>query len=285
MAADDAKLGESTETLKIFAEALNDLATVGGFSNHVSQMLTGLPAEGRADELASMVHAKMSAHARSIGALCQSSMFDHSAIVGLARMMIECMTTFFYLKEKLSPDEWSLRWLILSLHDTVSRIKLMRAWRPKVAYADLTAGRASLVEEIKRSTVFRGLVAEQQERLLTGEEIFVGGMRRAATRAAGWREETFAAIYNYFSVHVHSAPMSYMRMRSQKIDYLDPSTTQIALAVMAIAVARDSLRRVSVHRLNECPPELLKKMEGDLLSKIRREDTECNTFTSGDPSK
>lgn len=85
----------SEDATKVFEEALADLAKIGGFSNMASIELRGRSTD-RQGELASMVHGKMCAHARSIGAVAQSSMFDHSAIVGLSRMIVEGLTMYAY---------------------------------------------------------------------------------------------------------------------------------------------------------------------------------------------
>ena len=269
----------ASESQQAFAEALDELAVIGGFSNHVSIALVGLPTN-RAGELASMVHAKMCAHGRSIGAICKSSMFDHSAIISLGRMMMDGMTMYFYLLEKITDDEWALRYLVLRLHDTVARIKLIRASKPKSEYADLTAGRLSLVEEIKQSPCYGLLNTAQQERVVTGEEIFVGGMRHAATRVGGWREETFLALYNYFSAHMHTAPMSYMRMRTHTVDYFAASEAQYASARMAMIVSVACLRRVSLHCLDR-QPGAHSQFSTEHLASVRQQDADCNVFSHG----
>lgn len=92
----------------MFEDALADLAKIGGFSNMVSVELRGSPTD-YPGELASMVHGKMCAHARSVGAIARSSMFDHSAIVGLSRMIVEGLTMYAYLKQLVPKDVWALR--------------------------------------------------------------------------------------------------------------------------------------------------------------------------------
>lgn len=239
----------SDEAAKAFEVALDELAKIGGFSNMVSVELRGAPTD-RQGELASMVHAKMCAHARSIGALAHSPMFDHSGIVGLSRMIVEGLTMYVYLKQPVSEEVWAMREAVLRLHDTVARITLLRAYRSKREYQDLSDGRASLVRELESNPEFQALADDQKSMLLAGSVIFVGGMRRAA-KDAGWNGDRFTALYGYLSAHVHGAPMSYFRTREHAVDYYAPSEAQHAIAATAIEIATASLRRASLRQLSE----------------------------------
>lgn len=265
----------------IFAKAIDNIAVVGGFSNHVSMVLKGAQTDEQG-ALASMIHAKMCAHARSIGAICKSSMFDHSAIMSIARLVLEGMTMFYYLREKVGGDEWTLRFLVLRLHDTAARIKLMRAWKQESEYADLTAARRSMIEQIRSNSAFARFDRKRQDGILTGEEMFVGGMRRAAMRTGVWRDEIFTAIYSYLSVHTHSAPMSFLHTTAQSVDYYAPSDFQYGAAAFAIEVTCACLRRVSLCYLDnhlEKYPEAIKQFPVSILEQFREEDANCGVFT------
>jgi len=90
-------------------EQIDRLGSLGGFANHVSMALTGLPTS-TSGMLASMVFAKCCAHARSIGAIAlQSSMFDHHAIMALARMIMEASTMIAYLLDPVPDEEREFR--------------------------------------------------------------------------------------------------------------------------------------------------------------------------------
>lgn len=270
------------EAEQIFTKSFDGLAIIGGFANHVSMVLSGTPTDIQG-ELASMVHAKMCAHARSIGAVAQSSMFDHSAIMALARMMIEGMTMSSYIRELVSAEEWELRYAVLSLHDTVARIKLFRAWKEKAEYADLRIGRDALLQGIRTNSVFLELGVDVQERLLRGEDLFVGGMRKAAMRA-GWNEDSFTALYGYLSTHVHSAPMSFFRARVQQIDYYRPGQAQHAAASMAIEIASACHRRVTLLQLDDHLrkfPDDERHFHAELVQEVRNDDTKCSIFKRG----
>ena len=230
-------------------EALDELILVSGFSNDVSMALTGT-ATDRAQELASMVHAKACAHGRSIGFVCRSNMFDHSAVLGLARMIVECLSMYAYLIEPVGEEDWAFRLAVLRLHDTVARIKLLRAWPSSADTTDLKVGRDDLIAEIRAHSAFIRFDGEPQKRLVSGETIFVGGMRKAAA-LVGWNAEVFNALYGYFSSHLHAAPMGFFRMDDHQVDYFFPNDAQKQIASIGIATAAAALRRLSLLHLGD----------------------------------
>lgn len=264
-----------TEPRKMFESAIKEMVPIGGFAIAVSAALKGRPTT-RQGELASMVFGRMCAHGRSIGALVQSGMFDHSAIMAIARMLVDGMTMHSYLREPVSEQLWQLRYSVMKLHDTAARIKFVRAWWTSTDYADLIAGRDSLIQEIRQNPEFQTLNGDQQTHLLSGEAIFASGMRRAA-RSAGWSEDMFISTYNYFSAHIHAAPMSYWRMRQHDVDYLSPGPMQFATAAMAIGVGAACLRRVALRELDDRGGGSGGK-DGEFLLKLRQEDRDCTVF-------
>jgi hypothetical protein len=251
------------------------LAVLGGFANHVSMAQTGLPTT-KAGSLASMVYAKCCAHARSIGAIsAQSSMFDHHAIMALARMIMEASTMIAYLLDPVGPDEWAFRYTLLRLHDTVNRIKLLRGFGPPAD--DLRKGRDELQAELRASPVFQHLPEDRQKRLAGGEEMFAIGMRSVATKIMGWDENQFNGVYAYFSAHAHSAPMSFMRMADHGIDYFYPSEAQTGILALPMEVAIACLRR-SMLRTIDRHPEQISEYHPELLAEARAEDAACPLF-------
>lgn len=269
----------------IFDQAIKDMAVIGGFSSHVSMVAAG---HGTTEQgaLASMVHAKMCAHAHSIAAICKSAMFDHSAIMSLARMLMEGMTMYHYLSEEITSDELDLRYLILLLHDTSSRIMLMRTRQEKYEYNDLIDGRAELVAKIEANPFYQSKSVDKKKKLLTGEVIFIDGMRAAALRAGNWNEKVFSGFYSYLSAHAHSAPMSFIRSHKFKIDYLAPSDYQYGTASFAIEIGSACLRRVSLWHLDRHLaeyPDSANEFSEDFLKHIRTDDAESDVFNKAAP--
>lgn len=265
------------------AGVLDELALVGGFAIHVSEELAGEPTT-RAGALASMLHGKMCAHARTIGAVCESSMLDHSALMSLARMMMEAMSMHGYLTEPVSEEEWELRHLVLMLHDTENRINLVRARGDVGGLESLRQGRAELQTALQRHPHFLLLDKERQEKILRGAEMFVVGMRRVAKLAVGWDSDTFNALYSYFSAHTHSSPMSFMRTRDHGIDYYFPGDAQLSMAELAINVATACLRRVTLRQLDSSPGKI-DQFQLELLEEFRKEDSAASFFAAGSSSQ
>ena len=218
-----------------FRAQIDALAVLGGFANHVSMSQSGLPTT-KSGSLASMVFAKSCAHARSIAAIAvESSMFDHHAIMSLTRMILEAATMTAYLLDPVCEEEWQFRYALLRLHDTVARIKLLRSF--STTSDDLRAGRDALKAELASSPILQSMPDDRRKRLLSGEEMFVMGMRAVATKIMGWDETQFTGVYAYFSAHTHSAPMSFVRMADHGIDYYQPSSAQIDILALSMEVS------------------------------------------------
>jgi hypothetical protein len=259
--------------------AMDQLAVMGGFSNQVSMVLTGFPTDQKG-ELSSLIHAKMCAHARSIGAIYKSSMFDHSAIFSIARMIVEAMTMFYYIQENVIEEEWEFRYLVLRIHDTTCRIKLFRSYQDNDGYADLVSQRDKILNDIRQHSLFSLYEKQTKDRILSGEEVFIGGMRRYAEKS-GWDEKVFTGVYAYLSSHVHSYPMSYFMNSKYSIDYFAPSDFQLGISGFAIEIAAACVRRVTIFQLDkhlEQHPELLKEFSEEFLEKIREDDAGCTIF-------
>jgi hypothetical protein len=254
---------------------MDELAVLGGFANHVSVNQSGLETTV-AGSLASMVYAKCCAHTRSIGAISiQSSMFDHHTIMALARMIMEASTMIAYLHDKVGPEEWTFRYTLLKLHDTVTRIKLLRGF--ELPTDDLRTARTELKAELVAMPIFQALPEERQRRLAGGEEMFAIGMRTVATRIMGWDEDKFNGVYAYFSAHTHSAPMSFMRMRDHQIDYFFPSEAQTEVVALSMDVAIACLRRSMLLMIDEQPEQIPLYHQG-LLTEARNADANSHLF-------
>ncbi len=258
-----------------FEEKMSRLAVLGGFANHVSMNLAGLPTT-KNGELASMVFAKSCAHARSIGAIAiESPMFDHHAIMSLARMILEASTMIAYLLDPVDEEQQRFRYTVLKLHDTVNRLKLLRGFGAEAD--DLRRGRDELKLEIVSSSAFSELAEDRKKRVLSGEEIYVIGMRAVSKKIMGWNEENFSSVYAYLSAHAHSSPMSYMRMREHEIDYYFPSEAQYDILSLSMEVAEACLRR-SMLRMIDCHPERIDDYNIHLLKDAREDDGRCPFF-------
>jgi hypothetical protein len=243
-----------TTDTEAFNSTFQDFNRALDFALRVSVALRGSPANQQG-QLASAVHFKMCMHGASIRALSGETPLDHSAILAVSRMLVDGMTMYYYLLEPVADEEWKCRYLVLKLHDTVGRIKLIRAKQVREQYTDLIKGREELFSSLNNNSFFAGLTEEQRTRCLTGEAMFVGGMRAAAERAAGWNGDQFQSLYNYFSAHLHVAPISYFRLEEHKIGFMEISDVQRGLAMLGLSVGEFCLVRTSLDRLARRPEQ------------------------------
>lgn len=181
-----------------------------------------------------------------------------------------------YLLDPVEPDEWEFRYILLRLHDTVARIKLMRGF--ELQADDLKAGRDQIKGELEAHPTFLKLAEDRRKRMAGGEEMFAIGMRSVATRIMGWNERQFNGVYAYFSAHTHSAPMSFMRMEHHRIDYYFPSKPQTEILALSMEVAIACLRRSMLRTIDQHPKQI-SNYHPELLAEAREKDAGCPFFS------
>jgi hypothetical protein len=140
----------------------------------------------------------MCANAVSVEHQFSAPLADHSTIIATRRMIMEAMVLYFYLREPIDDEQWERRKLLLKLHDTVNRIKLLRGFQPKNEYSGLLVGRKSLEDALCENAYFTTLQDEQKTRLISGEHFYVRGVRIAVRNSMGWNERKYFAMYSYF---------------------------------------------------------------------------------------
>ena len=231
-------------------QASQSFHEVVDFSMRVSLALGGAPVIRSA--LPSIVHTKMTINGASAEQLLKAPLKDHSAIIGVCRMIMEASILFQYLMEEVSSEEWHCRLLCLNLHDTVNRIKLMRGFQTKEERKALPHNREQLETELKEDAFFKTLPNERAEALLTGEHFYLRGVNKAV-RQSGWDTEKYMSFYSYFSAHAHSAPMSFFRFRRQYTNFAEPSEVQQAIVATALSVAEYSLLKATILHLDTTP--------------------------------
>jgi len=147
-----------------------------------------------------------------------SGLLDHHSIGSLVRNLIEMSVLFHYITDLAVADqnpEWTLRRAVLELHDSATR------WRVLKHTADDSEDASTfqrnidpLKMEISANAVFATLPAERQEKLLSGSEIYVRGLR-AAVRDSGADVEHFNAFYAILSAFGHGTPASFYRHQDE----------------------------------------------------------------------
>jgi hypothetical protein len=145
-----------------------------------------------------------------------------------------------YLTEpNVSDAEWELRRKVLDLHDQLVRARLFKGMGKEgnEEYRGWRARSQELRKEIKKLPAFKNLKSERQERIISGSELYVGGLRGALEQIDIDRAY-FDAIYNYLSGQVHVASNSFYFMHHNRIDFEEPAAYQFYIAGFAIANAR-----------------------------------------------
>lgn len=139
------------------------------------------------------------------------SVLDHSSIAALGRTLLEAWLMFAYMSEPtVSEEEWLLRRSVLELHDVAARYRVLKDIGDLKEAQEYRDKMEALRKAIESSPVFKNLVSERQKKVLSGQELYLHGLR-AVVKQAGWDVDHFNAMYAALSSHAHSAPISFYR--------------------------------------------------------------------------
>ena len=182
---------------------------------------------------------------------------DCYSIANMARAVIKSSIMLHYLAEpNENEDEWLIKKRELDLHDCTSRYRMFKNinsakhddeqnTKLKTFSAEQAAGFKALIAELrlklKSHHLFGRYSKEQKERLLSGQEIYIGGLR-SAVRKAGWDVDEFDSVYVYLSSQSHTSPMSFYRIDDHGIHFDQPSEFQFGLAGYSLGYANYALR-------------------------------------------
>jgi hypothetical protein len=192
---------------------------------------------------------------------------DHHSISVVARNIIEASLMFHYLmQDGVSDEEWSLRGKVLYLHDATMKIRLFKSINATDQYNAFKHEAAKLQEEIKNAPAYASLDGARQERILTGQEIYLGGLR-STLELASVEKSYFDGMYAYLSSQVHISPSSFLETNT-RLGFRTPASYQYYFAAYALAHARMMLLRAAV-RLAESVPALAAKVDKDILDSIK----------------
>ena len=193
---------------------------------------------------------------------------DHNSVAALSRNLIEAGLMFHYLTEHgMTETEWELRRTVLILHDNTTRYRIFKSWHQEEA-ANFRHAVEQLREELSNRDDFKGFNEEKRERLLSGQAMYLDGLR-SVVRKAGWDVGRFDFVYAYLSTHTHSSPVSFFRTHIHGIDFDSPSEHQYSLSGFALEHAAQSLGSAS-KRMLELYPDIVEGGPG-WLDEIRRQ--------------
>lgn len=178
---------------------------------------------------------------------------DHGTLASLARNMLEICVMLGYISERnIEKGEWELRRDILWLHDAITRYKMFKFWGDRESAAGSKAHIPEIRKRISSHAIFRKLPADRREKILSGSEVYLHGLRPTA-RALGWDLNTFNGAYAYLSGYSHSSPVSFIRFYDHGINAHRPSSAQFAIAGVSLVFANMALKTASALILEAFP--------------------------------
>jgi hypothetical protein len=188
---------------------------------------------------------------------------DYGSIAVLCRTLLDASIMFWYLTESVSDDEWAFRLAVLRVHDSASRVRLFKGLDPDEADKQ----RKNLIvqkERLSGLALFRARSQEDQNKLLTGQTLYVNGMR-SMLKDMNIGKKYFDGFYNYLSAHVHLTPLSYFRARAE-MDSVDDIVfargfMQLCLYEASRIIVRVVIREIDISKLeNSFDKALIEKM-------------------------
>jgi len=257
-----------------FTEQLDQFLKVHDAAIAASRLTEGRPTPSRIDAWPSWIFSKVLLVGMSLRILIDAGLreptdkytIDCGAIGTLARTIIEGVILCHYVSEPgLPEDSKRLRMALLDLHDACRRSRVLKG----MAGQEATAGSAEIIAELRNRIVenpaHKNLSPEERGKALSGDTIYLGGIREAA-RTAGWQTKNFDAIYTYLSMQSHMAPMSFHRMDEQ-IDFITPTDFQLYFSAFCLEHARLSVAACAIRVFGQFPdiPQRLASEEMEVL--------------------
>jgi hypothetical protein len=162
---------------------------------------------------------------------------DHYSIGVLARNIIESALMFHYLSEDgVGKEEWELRIAIFNLHDSTLKVRLWKGLDSDEHYKGWKTTMEEIRESLKGHSAFKALDEDRQKRLMSGQEMYVKGMR-STLKLVGFDEGYFDGMYTYLSSQVHTSPSSFY-WTQKRLSFNKPARYQYYFASYAVAHAR-----------------------------------------------
>lgn len=191
---------------------------------------------------------------------------DHYSIGVIARNIIEAALMFHYLSEDgVSDEQWALRGAILDLHDVTVKVRLFKSIGATDQYQKFKGYMTGLRERIKANGAFALVDSERQEKLLSGQELYVNGFR-STLKLVESNDKYFDGMYAYLSSQVHVAPSSFY-FTDHRLGFREPSGYQYYFAAYSIAHARMFLLCAAV-RLADSDAVVRKKVDDTLYESM-----------------
>ncbi|MBH2010699.1 MAG: hypothetical protein I8H71_13430 [Xanthomonadaceae bacterium] len=163
--------------------------------------------------------------------------WDWPSVACVARNLVETYHTFYYLIDpKLSESEVEMRIDLMHLHLNSEKYRLYKELKPGAEILKgFEVGLPKDKERLKNNAIFRKLSEGRQSELLKGRAAMHLTHAEIA-EALPFIDRYFRPIYRLFSIHVHSAPMSFQAQSNERArgDENDAERMYITLAIQIV---------------------------------------------------
>lgn len=233
------------ETLDFFTDALGECI-------NVSKVCGELRAPTTRHFWASVLYVEMIKRAVSLGMLAPHSAWseqlieswDYASVVNITRTLMEVRFAYFYIAVQECPeDEWQCRWDLFALHDNCARTYLVNQRDPEAT--EVLANKAEIGDEIRRRLMnnphFQTYTVKQRRSFLKGESAYLKSLEDIATEA-GMERSLYRWLNKIFSSHVHSYPLSFMRLAENR-DSHRPTQTEESSISLCLSIAATMIIR------------------------------------------
>jgi hypothetical protein len=184
---------------------------------------------------------------------------DHYSIGVLARNIIESTLMFHYLSEDgVSEEDWQVRRGILTLHDVTLRVRLFKGLSSDKEYQLAKTTMEEMRRLLQTLPAFKAIDVERQKKLLSGQEMYVKGMR-SILKLLAFDDDYFDGMYAYLSSQVHISPSSFF-WTEKRLSFNKPASYQYYFASYAVAHAREFFLRSAI-RLTESDDAVRQKID------------------------
>ncbi len=189
--------------------------------------------------------------------------WDFSSLFSLARNLMECYHTFFYLcVDKITPDELKARRKLFNLHDYHSRKKLSSFTPDKNEDKEIEE---LVVKELIQTNYFQALDEKQQKHFLKGENAFFIS-REDIEEKTGTNKDDFKFVYKLFSSNTHSFPMGFYGMLEGARGTGIKSDIEVGYNGFALEVADQYIRQASKNMIDFFPDISDRLSDDEILS-------------------
>lgn len=193
-----------------------------------------------------------------------NSHWDFNSAFTLARNLMECYQTFFYLCiDKISEDEALARKKLFNYHDFMAREKLFKEIGKEEPDIDL---KDQLIKELTSTKYFQNLEEKQQRHFLKGTTAFFVS-REEIEHKIGNSKSAFKVNYQLLSTYTHSFPMGFYKMFEPDRGTGVKTPIEEICSAYALGLAEEYLK-LAINNMLEIFPDLydkLNKQDKDLL--------------------